>query len=135
MSAALILFCVNAVAQNEEKNKNVTNDVYFASLREHIVRLEPTDFWSSQVILMEGYDRPYIVYNGSTYYPGMKVEGILFTAEIIDYKNKIYGFEITAKDYDKTIKYEDMRIYAQRESLERETTQNSGFPFRIEVYK
>lgn len=139
LSVALILLCVNGVAQNEEKNKNVTNEVYPASLRDHIVRLKPTDFWSSQVILMQSYDRPYIVYKGRNYYPEEKVEGTLFTAEIFDNGNNTYGFEITAKEYNKTITYEVLYIQAIRKSMlfssNKNTAQNLGFPFRIEVYK
>ena len=139
MSAALILLCVNVLAQNEEKNKNVTNEVYPASLAAHIKRLIPGEEWICQVTLMQGYDLPYIVYTGSNYYPEMQVEGILFSAKISDNGNRKYTFEIRAKDYNKSKTYEDLKIKATHEAmlfnLNRETTQNSGFPFRIEVYK
>ena len=88
---------------------------------------------------MQGYDRPYIVYKGRNYYPEEKVEGTLFTAEIFDNGNNTYGFEITAKEYNKTIAYEVLYIQAIRKSMlfssNKNTAQNLGFPFRIEVYK
>ena len=103
MSTVLMLFCATAGAQNEEKTKNVTNESYPARLAAHIVRLDPKCGWSCPITLMEGYDRPYIVYNGRNYYAGEKIEGILFTAEISEDGN---SFEITAKDYDKNKRYE-----------------------------
>lgn len=68
ISAALILLCVTAVAQNEKSTKSVTNDSeYGVVVAPSYVLLRPGEEAYVTVVLNPGYKNPVLIYEGESF--------------------------------------------------------------------
>ena len=99
MSAALVLLCVCAVAQNEKSTRSESTTYNYPTLTvaPNPVVLTSGDIGFVTIIPDVGYYHPTIYYNGNTYEVGQTFEGEIFRVEP-NGTNNTSSFKIVAKD-------------------------------------
>ena len=108
ISAALILLCVTAVAQNEKSTRSVTSDSeHGVIVAPNYVRLKPGHEKCVTIVLNPGYINPVLIYDGERFDINNRIiYGSCFKAEIISISNGGGVICITA-DYDVNTKVTD----------------------------
>ena len=136
ISAALILLCIVAVAQNEKEAKSADDPNYAVVVSPREVNLTPGQEQGVMVIPMMGYYHPTIHYNGSTYEIDQPFSGNIFTVEEPETPGGPYSFIIKAKKNVNVERIESIYINVEEEFIDsqnRNMSRTSGVSVIIKV--
>ena len=135
MSITLVLFCVSAVAQNENQTRSTTDESFGVELERDLVILTVDYFDVVGVTLLPGYIEPYLIYEGVRYDVGEMIDADFFSATLV-VENDNYSIVILA---DKELKIADsnylfVRASVNPDGMARNSIELEGQPILITVY-
>lgn len=136
MSVALVLFCVSAVAQNENQTRNTTDECFGVTVSTETVLLWAGEETSVFVTLLPGYNDPYLMFEGVRYEFGELIIGGFFTAELKFDEEGMYVIEIrTSKNLTEDYAaYIFVRASIDPDGMARNSIEFDGYPILISVF-